>query len=122
MPAADSEQTRRTLIHHLEAFDQGDIDAVLSDYAVDAVLLTPKGVRRGHGQIREELEWLLANVFIPSSSFSMVQQLFEGELAYIVWSAESERYRVPMATDTYLIREGKIVTQTFAATLEPKSV
>ena len=58
---------------------------------------------------------------MPGSSFSMLQQLVEGEIAYIVWSAESQRYRVPLATDTYLIRDGKIVTQTFAAKLEPKS-
>jgi len=52
----------------------------------------------------------------------MVQQLVEGEIAYIVWSAESQRYRIPLATDTYVIRDGKIVAQTFAARLEPKSV
>jgi len=120
MPVTDSEQTKTTLIHHLEAFDQGDIGAVLSDYAEDAVLLTSKGVRRGHGQIKEVFEWLMANVFTPDSSFSMVQQLVEGDIAYIVWSAESQRYHIPLATDTYVIRDGKIVTQTFAARLEPK--
>ena len=118
---SNSEQTLRVLEHHMTAVDAGDIGAVLSDYAEDAVLLTSKGARRGLGQIREVFEWLLANVFTPGSSFSMVQQLVEGEIAYIVWSAESERYRIPLATDTYVIRDGKIVAQTFAARLEPKS-
>jgi ketosteroid isomerase-like protein len=121
MPVTDSEQTKTTLIHHLEAFDQGDIGAVLSDYADDAVLLTSKGVRRGHGQIKEVFEWLLANVSTPGSTFTMIQQLVEGEIAYIVWSAESQRYRIPLATDTYVIRDGKIVAQTFAAKVEPKN-
>jgi ketosteroid isomerase-like protein len=118
---SNSEQTRQVLEHHMAAVDSGDIDAILSDYADDAVLLTPKGPRRGHAEIRVVLDWLLANVFTPGSSFSMVQQLVEGEIAYIVWSAESERYRIPLATDTYVIRDGKIVAQTFATRLEPKS-
>jgi ketosteroid isomerase-like protein len=118
---SNSEQTRQVLEHHMTAVDAGDIDGILSDYAEDAVLLTSKGARRSHGQIREVFEWLLANVFTPGSTFTMVQQLVEGEIAYIVWSAESERYRIPLATDTYVIRDGKIVAQTFAARLEPKS-
>jgi hypothetical protein len=50
----------------------------------------------------------------------MIQQLVEGEIAYIVWSAESERFKVAVATDTYLIRNGKIVTQTFTARMEER--
>jgi hypothetical protein len=44
----------------------------------------------------------------------------EGQVAYIVWSAESERYRVPLATDTFLIRGGQIAVQTFAGRIEEK--
>ena len=51
-----SEQTRQVLEHHMTAVDSGDIDAILSDYGDDAVLLTSKGARRGHGQIRQVLE------------------------------------------------------------------
>jgi ketosteroid isomerase-like protein len=116
-----SEQTAQVLERHMTAVDSGDIDAILVDYVEDAVLLTSKGARRGHGQIKEVFEWLLANVFTAESSFTMIQQLIEGEIAYIVWSAESQRYCVPLATDTYLIRDGKIVTQTLAAKVEPKS-
>ncbi len=35
--ASISEQTEQVLQHHLQAFDQGDVDAILSDYAPDAV-------------------------------------------------------------------------------------
>ena len=120
MASPIAEQTELVLLHHLAAFEAG-VDAILADYADDAVLLTAKGALHGHDQIRPVFQWLLSNVFKPNSPFTMVKQLVEGEIAYIVWSAESERYRVPLATDTYLIRDGKIVTQTFAARLEPKS-
>ena len=118
--ASTSEQTEQVLQHHLQAFDQGDVDAILSDYAPDAVLLTPKGPKQGYEQIRPVLEWLLANILTPDSQFQMIQQLVEDEIAYIVWAAESPLYRVPLATDTYLVREGKIVVQTFTAKVEEK--
>jgi ketosteroid isomerase-like protein len=118
--SSSNEQTRQVLEHHMTAVDDGKIDAILSDYAEDAVLLTPKGARRGHAEIRPVLEWLLANIFTKGANFTMIQEAVEGEIAYIVWSAESERYRVPLATDTYLVRDGKIVVQTFAAKPEAK--
>ena len=36
------------LDHHLRAFDSGKVETILSDYAKDAVLLTPEGTFRGH--------------------------------------------------------------------------
>ena len=41
----------------------------------------------------------------------LVRQDLEGEMAYIVWKAEPF---IPMATDTFVIRDGKIVVQTYA--------
>jgi len=121
MNPPDAKQTERVLAHHLEAFESG-VDAILADYAEDAVLLTDKGPLRGRDQIRPIFEWLLADIFTPDSTFTMINQQIEGEIAYIVWSAESPRYRVPLATDTYLIRDSKIVIQTLTAKIEHKSV
>ena len=36
----------------------------------------------------------------------------DGELAYITWSAGRE---IPLGTDTFVVRNGKIVAQTVAA-------
>ncbi|MGE5610026.1 MAG: nuclear transport factor 2 family protein [Bacillota bacterium] len=113
--------TEAVLNHHLEAFDSGNVETILSDYAPDALLLTPTGTLHGHAQIRPVLQSLLKDIFQSATQFTMLQQIVEGELAYIVWSAESDRYRVPLATDTYLIRGGKIVIQTFTAQMEAKA-
>ncbi len=120
MNSPNPNETEKVLAHHLEAFESG-IDAILADYAEDAVLLTDKGALCGRDQIRPIFEWLLADIFTPDSTFTMISQQIEGEIAYIVWSAESPRYRIALATDTYLIRDGKIVIQTFTAKIEPKS-
>jgi ketosteroid isomerase-like protein len=39
--------TKDILDHHLKAFDQGDLNGVLSDYAPDAVLFTKNGALKG---------------------------------------------------------------------------
>jgi len=41
-------------------------------------------------------------------------------MAYIVWSGESGKLKIPFATDTLIVRDGKIVAQTFAAQMERK--
>jgi hypothetical protein len=55
-----------------------------------------------------------------SSSLNLAKQVVEGEIAYILWSGSSPQCNAPFATDTFVIRDGKIVAQTFAAKLEAK--
>ena len=110
--------TLSVLKHHLAAFDGGDMDAILSDYAKDAVLMTPEGSFRGHSQIKPVFRRLLDDVFSTCSKFTMIRQMVRGNLAYIVWSAESKKVKVTLGTDTYVIQFGKIVAQTFAAEIK----
>ena len=51
----------------------------------------------------------------------MKQQLIDGEVAYIVWSGESDALDISFATDTLIVRNGKTVMQTFAAQMEAKT-
>ena len=43
-----------------------------------------------------------------------------GDVAYAVWSATTSAGEVRMATDTFVVRDDKIVAQTAAFYLEPK--
>jgi ketosteroid isomerase-like protein len=112
-------RTEETLLNHLRAFGRGDLDAVMTDYDEDAVFITPEGTRRGSGEIRSLFESLLADL-PPGSDLKISQQIIEGEVAFLVWSGESENLEIPFATDTLIVRNGKIVTQTFAAQMETK--
>jgi ketosteroid isomerase-like protein len=121
MTSGISEQTEKTLLHHLQAFGVGDVDAVMADYSEDAVLITPDRTLKGHTQIRSLFEQIFANMFPPdSTSLNLAKQVVEGEIAYILWSGSSPHYNAPLATDTFVMRDGKIVAQTFAAQLEGK--
>lgn len=113
-------QTEKTLIHHLQSIGEGDIDGILSDYTEDAILITPDGTLRGHDEIRPLFEKFVSDILPVGSDFEISQQIIEGEVAYIVWSAESPGYKIPIGTDTFVIRDGKIVVQTFAAQIEAK--
>ena len=115
-----SAMTQQVLENHMTAVDSGNLDAIMADYAANAVLLTPEGTCRGHVQIRPVWEQLLRDVFTKDANFTMVREAAEGEVAFIVWSLESGRVRIPLATDTYLVRSGKIIVQTYAAVIDAK--
>ena len=56
----------------------------------------------------------------PGASSKMLRQEVDGDTAYLVWTAETADNRYELGTDTYIVRNGKIVTQTFAAKVSPK--
>ena len=63
---------------------------------------------------------LLAEFAKPGMSFEMSRQDIDGDTAYIVWKAETADNRYEFGTDTFLVKDGKIVTQTFAGKISPK--
>src|SRR3954462_9441626 len=99
----------------MDALARGDMDAVMADYAEDAVLCTPVGAARGLAQIRAAVEPFATKLMPPGSQLKVLQQVIDGELVYLTWSGESPRFRIPMGTDTFIIRNGKIVAQTVAS-------
>jgi ketosteroid isomerase-like protein len=116
-----SEQTEKILLRHWQAFGAGDVEAIMADYAEDAVLITGDGVLKGSAQIRSLFAQIFADMFPPAStSLNLTRQVVEGEIAYILWSGSSAYYDAPFCTDTFVMRDGKIVTQTFAAQLQAK--
>jgi len=120
MTSGISEQTEKTLLHHLQTFGVGNVDAIMADYSEDAVLITPDGTLLGQAQIRPVFETFVTQILPPGSTLTIVKQIIEGDIAYLLWAGESAHYRIPWGTDTFVIRAGKIVAQTFAAQMEAK--
>ncbi len=120
MLSETGKRTEETLLKHLQAFGSGDVDAIMADYHEDAVFITPEGTLRGSSEIRPLFESLVADL-PPGSALEVSEQIVEGEIAYIVWSGESEKLRIPFATDTFVVRDGKIVAQTFTPQMEEKA-
>ena len=112
--------TEDVLNNHLRTFSQGDVDGILSDYAPGAVFFTKNGVLQGVDAIRPLFESLIAEFGKPGATFNMEKQLVEGDYAYILWTAETADNVYEMATDTFVVREGKIVAQSFTAKVTTK--
>jgi ketosteroid isomerase-like protein len=112
--------TKDVLDHHLKCFDEGDLEGILSDYAPSAVLFTADGPLRGVNAIRPLFQAMVAEFGKPGATFSMKQQFVEGDHAYILWSAETADNVYELGTDTFVVRDGKIVAQSFTGKITAK--
>jgi ketosteroid isomerase-like protein len=112
--------TKDVVDRHLEFFGKGDLKGILSDYAPGAVLFTSDGPLRGADAIRPLFQAMIAEFGKPGATFSMKQQSIEGDYAYILWTAETADNVYELATDTFVVRDGKIVAQSFTGKITHK--
>jgi ketosteroid isomerase-like protein len=105
--------TETVVRHHLQAFvEQQGLDAILADYADDACFLSEGRAYCGKPAIREFFDGFIAA--LPPRAFgefALRSLRVQGDVAYITWSAGPE---LPLGTDTFVVRQGQIVSQTFA--------
>lgn len=97
--------TLEVIKNHGKAFRKG-VDAILEDYAEDAVIISPSGVHRGHDQIRLFFEQEILN--FPAGFWQALETRSletEGEYAYFLWTALPWH---PLGCDTFHVRDGKI--------------
>ncbi|MEP4380425.1 MAG: nuclear transport factor 2 family protein [Alphaproteobacteria bacterium] len=117
--AGDAE-TKAIVEHHLAAFGAGDMKDTLSDYTEESVVLTPGGALKGLKAIEGLFGALFAEFSKPGASFELKLLSTSNDVGYIVWSAETADNVYELGTDTYIIEDGKIAVQTFAAKAVPK--
>ena len=86
---------------------------MLHGFAEDAVVFAPAGPIRGRDQIRADVnEFLLHSTPKFLNDFKVGRQDIYGEVVYFTWSAGDA---FPLAAETFIIRDGKIMVQTFVA-------
>jgi ketosteroid isomerase-like protein len=112
--------TKDVIDHHLKAFAERDLNGVLSDYAPGAVFFTAHGPLHGPDAIRPLFRALIAEFSKPGATFTMTQQPFDGDHAYILWTAETADNVYELGTDTFVVRDGRIVAQSFTGKILPK--
>ena len=104
--------TEEVLNHHLSSFSVG-VDEIMKDYTEASVLIAPEGTYSGLTQIRAFFQGFVDNFPAEAwESFQVLRTEFSGEVAYLLWDA---RPFVMMGTDTFVIRDGKILSQTYAS-------
>jgi ketosteroid isomerase-like protein len=112
--------TKDILDHHIKCFGERDLKGILSDYAPDAVLFTPAGPLRGHDEIRPLFHAMFAEFGQPGAAHTMKHESIVGEYAYVLWTVETADNVYELGTDTLVVRDGKIVAQSFAGKIKPK--
>ena len=112
--------TEDVLDHHLDAFGAQDMEENLKDYGEDSVLITHSDVFRGIDEIEGAFEAFFEEFDHPDTELSVDRKVIEGDVAYITWNAETPENVYEFATDTFLIRDGAIETQTLGAVVSPK--
>lgn len=112
--------THDVLAHHLECLGKRDLAGTMADYSDDATLFTPDGVLHGSAALRRFFAELFEEFAKPGMSYELLRQEVSGDIAYVVWTAETADHRFEVAADTFIIQNGKIANQTFAGKISPK--
>jgi ketosteroid isomerase-like protein len=102
-----TETTRAVLDHHMATLDAADVDGIMEDYAEDCVFISGDNVLRGLDAVRSVFARVPAGM---ASHMQMQHSICDGDIAYIVWTMPNGS----KGTDTFVLRDGKIVVQTVA--------
>lgn len=128
--AADSGQA--VLDHHVKAMTAGDLDAVMADYADNALLVAPHGIAPGQtnvsgndvfsgkANIRKFFAVLTDKAHNPA--FHAMTATFESrgnDVMLMHWVQFKGQPNQVSGTDTWIIRDGKVLAQVVAVDATP---
>ena len=116
--STETSVTETVVRNHLQAFlERKGIAAILDDYDDNARFYSEAKIYRGRQEIHGCFVDFLGS--LPPGGideFSLRSQRVDGSIAYITWSVGSN---IPLGTDTFVVDNGKIVSQTFAMYAAP---
>lgn len=98
---------------HMKAVDTLNPNEVILDYADDALFITPDYTYKGKEEIFNFYKDFLPN--FKGFAFTTIKQETHNNVVYFVWQGKNEHINVQLATDTYIVENGKIQQHTFAA-------
>jgi ketosteroid isomerase-like protein len=111
--STESSVTEAVVRNHLQAFlEQKGIAAILDDYDENARFYSEARIYQGKQEIHGFFTDFIGS--LPAGGidhFSLRSLRVDGDMAYITWSVGSD---IPLGTDTFVVNQGKIVSQTFA--------
>lgn len=100
--------------HHLSVFGAGKVDEILKDYTDETIIIYGEKAWRGLDGARDFFHLWIDDLLPAGSRFDIIDRQAVDDWLYITWTAESDEYKFDYGTDTFLIREDKILRQTVA--------
>ena len=117
-PTEQEQHVLAVFNRHVAAFESGDLDAVLSDFRDDSIVITADGVLEGLAQIRRLYAGLLAEfgTIDNGDSPGIILDIshVRRDMLFITWHAESRSRVYPFGTDTFIIKRNHIARQTIS--------
>jgi ketosteroid isomerase-like protein len=111
--SSEASETETVVRNHLQAFlEQKGVAAIVSDYDEAARFYSEAAIYHGKQQIGGFFaDFIDALPTGAIDNFALSSMHVDGNIAYITWSVDT---RIPLGTDTFVVDNGKIVSQTFA--------
>lgn len=109
------------LSHHMNCVARGDLPGIMENYSEASVLFSPDGVLKGKTLIEQFFTALTTSMMPSGTKLLPVRQDISGDTAFLMWQAESPTMHFHMGAETFVIRDGKILTHSFAAAIERKA-
>lgn len=116
----DEAETRAVLDHHWETFVANDLEGVMEDYTEESVLITPDATYVGLDEIRQNFINAFKAFPVQGGKLTLNQSKVVKDVGYILWEADVPEFNLTYATDSFIIRNGKIIRQTYAGVVVPK--
>ena len=112
------EISKEVVTHHLNSFLDNNLEAVMSDYTNESVLITRDTTYTGLEEISVFFVGLSMHFPQQKSNLVLDKVVANDDLVYIVWHANTPSLQVPIGSDTFIIKDGKIYQQTFVGQLD----
>lgn len=104
---------------HGAALGAEDLDAIVANYAPDAVFITPAGPNYGHEGVRAGFTRLFAD--LPRARWNMESTVFGGNALLLQWTAESDPHSADNGVDSFFYWNSLIQAQTVRYVLHPRN-
>jgi hypothetical protein len=114
----DEQETKEVLDHHWMTFQKNDLEGTMEDYTEESILITPDATYEGLDEIRENFVNAFKAFPADSSTLTLTKSVVKEDVGYILWTAKTPAFTLSYATDSFIIRDGKIVRQTYAGVAE----
>ena len=110
----------KVLQHHLEALAKNDMDELMTDYVEQSELWTPDGAIVGLKAISSFFSYAFTLFPKGKTELEIKKKIANDDKVYIIWTADSPVVNVSFATDSFVIKEGRILWQSTAFQMTQK--
>jgi hypothetical protein len=106
--------------HHVEALGKNDLEELMKDYTEQSELWTPDGAIVGLKAISSFFSYAFTLFPKDKTKLEITKLIANDDKVYFVWTADSPLVHVSFASDSFEVKDEKIVWQTTAFQMVPK--